>query len=764
MTNDCEARGSIASGPPPLVYLARRLADRTVTATRLAGLEGDGQPFQAINRQVQLTGHTLIRHWAFGGSDDHDQDGPVFVPDLRTTGSVQAFRVSVQHHESEAASAIIVIQGESQAPPRTGAPVAACTMCQVQDAMKGLWSLAGCCRYLYEVNAKDELRVHLMEGPFQKIFGVGRDEMRAPTFALFLRNILPEDRPFPEAVGEILAANGSWSGAYRVRGEDGYVRHMRHFAVRHEYQGSVFVSGLILDESASAAAREESSVFRLSVENSREGFAITDSKGRYTYLNQEHARLFGYPDAGELLGHEWKMLYRPPEVEIIQQKISQEVEKAGFWHGQVLALRKDGTTFKQDLTLSLMASRGLVCVCRDRTEELQINARLEESETMLRTLFDALPMGILIRDEHGVRQFANGFILRGDGSGAAELPSSDWALGGKEWERRQVETDRQVLSTGKSCEYVIESEVAKQKRWFHCIVFLVPASSGGGRRIGSLVMDITRQKRLEQEATNLSERRREFLEMQREFISMVSHEFRTPLTTIQGAQYLLEKLFKQSPGLSRTVTENAEKWLGLQASALATLRKLVDQVLMLNRIAHMTGEASLERLSPADVLAETVARFNDSMDTARVVLRTDLPTGFKASMDPGLVKAAAENLISNGLKYSALGSAVQVRVYAEPNGWAVDVVDEGRGIPQADQAKLFRPFFRAGNVGTVPGTGLGLAIVRRAVDFHGGRIRFESEEDEGTKFELHFPNVARPPADETVLGRVPPIGEEQSHE
>jgi signal transduction histidine kinase len=262
--------------------------------------------------------------------------------------------------------------------------------------------------------------------------------------------------------------------------------------------------------------------------------------------------------------------------------------------------------------------------------------------------------------------------------------------------------------------------------------------------------------RLEHEARIVSERRRELLEIKREFISMVSHEFRTPLTTIQGAQFLLEKLLNESASLSRTVAENAEKWLNLQASGLKTLNKLVDQVLILNRIEHMTGEASLELLSPAVVIAETVAQFNGSMESPRVELRNDVPAGYMATMDSGLTKAAAENLISNGLKYSALDRAVNVRVFADADGWAVEVADRGRGIPGDDQSKLFQPFFRARNVGTVPGTGLGLAIVRRAVDFHRGRIEFESREDDGTRFTLHFPGFVHPPANGEV--RAPLVG------
>lgn len=378
----------------PAVYLAHRGAHDGVVTALLAGSGASWAavrpPLPIIERQIQLTGHALSKHWAFGGSDDHEQEGLVAMPDQDTGSAIQAFRVNIQPHENEADSAIIVVQREevtsspnaAQAEPKPESSVPPWNMV---EATTGIWGLAGCCRYLYEISARDEIRVHMMEGPFPLIYGVDRKEMEAPTFSMFLRNILPEDRPFPEAIRNMLITNGSWSGAYRVRGKDGYVRNMRHFAVYHTHQESAFVSGLILNESAVVAARQEASAFKLSVENSREGFAITDSKGRYSFVNQEHARLFGYENAGELLGREWRILYQPAEIQFIQKRISIDVEEAGFWRGHVTALRKDGSTFQQDLTLSMLPSRGLLCICRDRTEELEMNARLEESETMLRT-------------------------------------------------------------------------------------------------------------------------------------------------------------------------------------------------------------------------------------------------------------------------------------------------------------------------------------------------------------------------------------------
>jgi signal transduction histidine kinase len=361
-----------------------------------------------------------------------------------------------------------------------------------------------------------------------------------------------------------------------------------------------------------------------------------------------------------------------------------------------------------------------------------------------------IPLGATIRDESGRLLFANAFLTHAESKG-------DPAAAGKAWAKRQADVDRQVFADGTSADYTAETGKGDGQRYFHCFVFLLPDAPTHERRVATLIIDITSQKVVAIEAQMLSERRRKFLEVQREFISMVSHEFRTPMTTIHGAQYLVEKLFKKLAKANTSGAENLERWLGMQASALATLRTLVDQVLMLNRTEHMTGQTSLELLSPGEVLEETVERINDPMDPPRVVLSNGVPEEFAAFFDPALVKAAAENLISNGLKYSADGAQVNVRVYTEPNGWVLEVADKGRGIPAGDQASLFKPFFRAGNVGSVPGTGLGLAIVRRAVDFHGGHIIFESDTKSGTRFELHFPNVAIRRGGEIRSGSAPLI-------
>jgi signal transduction histidine kinase len=414
-------------------------------------------------------------------------------------------------------------------------------------------------------------------------------------------------------------------------------------------------------------------------------------------------------------------------------------------HGEDLVFRVSVQRHEDDAESAIIVAQCEVDGPRnpDASAEPQGEAHAVDSSLVIQALFNALPIGVTVRNELGELIFANEHLVREEGARAKGIPGADPTSASKEWVRRQRAADGEVLAGGPPLEYAIETAIAGALRCFQCVVFPLPTLERGDRRVATLIIDITRMKLLEIEAHGQSERRRKFLEVQRQFISMVSHEFRTPMTTIHGAQYLLEKLLKKLTKPNGADAENVERWLGLQTTALATLRKLVDQVLMLNRTEHMTGETSLELFSPGDVLTETVDRINDSMDPPRVLLLNEIPAEFAAYIDPALVKAAAENLISNGLKYSADKERVRVRVSTEPKGWVLEVIDRGIGIPAEDHDKLFRPFFRAGNVGSVPGTGLGLAIVRRAVDFHGGQVEFESDLKSGTRFELHFPNIAQ---------------------
>ncbi len=393
-----------------------------------------------------------------------------------------------------------------------------------------------------------------------------------------------------------------------------------------------------------------------------------------------------------------------------------------------------------DPTLDLLQSLQLHKIASADLREL--TQRLATSEACLQALLKALPLGVATLDDRERLSYANP-CLHGllDPDDLLQLV-------------RQQDLARDVSRAGATHSFEAESDARGKKQHLLITVFSIPQGNALPARVGLLVQDITREKFVDQELRLTAERRREYLELQREFVSMVSHEFRTPLTAIEGSLYLLQRALQQAGALAETVTPRVEKWLGLQAGAVATLKELVDQVLVLNQIEHESAKRVVSPQAPAPLISKLVQGFNDTLHGPRVEFRDELSADYTAEFDPGLVQKAVENLISNGLKYSWPERPVRVRLWHESDGWTVEVADQGRGIPAADQARLFKPFFRASNVLNVPGTGLGLAIVERTMRFHGGRVDFESQHNVGSRFVLRFPHVL-PSPDEDKASRHP---------
>jgi len=252
-------------------------------------------------------------------------------------------------------------------------------------------------------------------------------------------------------------------------------------------------------------------------------------------------------------------------------------------------------------------------------------------------------------------------------------------------------------------------------------------------QICTISTEITETKRLELENKIMAESRTGLLDLQRDFISRASHEFRTPLAALRGALYLMRKR------LPTSVDEKFNRYLQLQSDALDSLTKLVDEFLLLSRIEYATFEAELTPLNLTDLLRSICDQFNDSDPSPRVSLQLKSTPHPRLRLNEGLIRAAVCNLVSNALKYSPPSEIVVVALEHSPDGWTLGVKDRGCGIPVDDRARLFSPFFRARNVGTVAGSGLGLAIVKRAVELHGGTVCFESAENAGSTFQIKLP-------------------------
>ena len=240
-------------------------------------------------------------------------------------------------------------------------------------------------------------------------------------------------------------------------------------------------------------------------------------------------------------------------------------------------------------------------------------------------------------------------------------------------------------------------------------------------------------KRNEEELRKALEREKELSELKSRFVSMASHEFRTPLTTIASSSELIKLYTDTEQQLKR------EKHLHRIQSAVTNLTGILGDFLSLSKLE----EGKISNVpSPVNLLA----LLEESIDDVHVLLKSGqtIHREFKhldqeAMIDNKILKNILLNLLSNAIKYSDAGSTVSLKARLEKGLLKVRIQDEGIGIPESDQKHLFSRFFRADNALNIQGTGLGLNIVHRYLELLEGEIHFESTEGVGTTFSFMVP-------------------------
>jgi signal transduction histidine kinase len=221
--------------------------------------------------------------------------------------------------------------------------------------------------------------------------------------------------------------------------------------------------------------------------------------------------------------------------------------------------------------------------------------------------------------------------------------------------------------------------------------------------------------------------------MKTELVNIVSHELRTPLASVLGFTALLLKR-EFAPATRR-------HYLGIVDAQARRLAALLEDFLDVQRIEHEGVDLAAERVDIARLLDEQAQLFAAQSPKHRVELDVaERPLTVRA--DPNRLAQVVGNLLSNAIKYSPDGGRVEVHAERRNGGVRISVRDEGRGIPEEQQGRIFTKFFRgdAGATG-ITGTGLGLAVSRQIVEAHGGTIGFDSDPGEGSTFWLELPGA-----------------------
>lgn len=380
-----------------------------------------------------------------------------------------------------------------------------------------------------------------------------------------------------------------------------------------------------------------------------------------------------------------------------------------------------------------------------KQSQKQAEKALSQDRELLSTLIKNVPVGIISTDALGKILFVNPAYEKICGYSSEELVGQNPPY--PYWDLADLETIYREFRLAMSGEKQHIELWFTRKNGERFLARLQPITifddQGNMLRHLATMEDITQSKRIEEELSKALETERELNQLKSRFITMVSHEYRTPLTTILSSAELLERYTHKFAEETKL-----KHYQSIQTSAQA-LAQLVNDVLTLNKI-----EAGKQEFNPSPINLEQFC--HELMEDLQLTLGSQHNLVFTSQaynkltaqqtdsrdssyIDERLLRYIISNLLSNAIKYSPKDSTIQFNLTYEQNNAILQIQDEGIGIPLEDQAHLFESFHRGSNVGTISGTGLGLTIVQRCVELHRGQMAVESEVGVGTRFTVTLP-------------------------
>ncbi len=311
--------------------------------------------------------------------------------------------------------------------------------------------------------------------------------------------------------------------------------------------------------------------------------------------------------------------------------------------------------------------------------------------------------------------------------------SIDDILNSENFNHQQIYTS--LLDDSNSVETIEIACKTKQQKLtrieFNC--FVVPTEIEGFLNCVYIGRDITSRKQAEIEIRKALEQEKELRELKSGFISMASHEFRNPLSSI----LICAQTLANSDNISR---KEQRFYLQSIRDAALNMQSLLEDILILSKTEAGKQKYNPSKLDLKNFCRQVIQELKSTYLERNINLNIDNDFS-QVYFDDKLLWHILTNLLSNALKYSSPSEPVELKVnFSEDHTKVIiEVSDHGMGIPQESQKHLFESFYRASNVGDIPGTGLGMSIVKKAVESHQGTIEVESQINVGTNVRVILP-------------------------
>jgi PAS domain S-box-containing protein len=479
---------------------------------------------------------------------------------------------------------------------------------------------------------------------------------------------------------------------------------------------------------------------RLMVDSIRDyGIFMLDLQGRVASWNTGAQRLKGYT-AEEIIGKQLSTFYtaadreaRRPEMLIAQAATEGRVEDIGW------RVRKDGSLFWANVTITaLRDSQGHLCgfakVTRDLTERRLQEERARRSEEQFRLMVESVQdYAIFKLSPDGIVTTWNAGAERIKGYRAPEIIGQHFS---RFYDLAEVQAGKCAFELEMaSREGRFEDEGWRLRKdgsrfWANVVITALRGFDGDLLGFAKVTRDLTDRRRLDDERVRRAQAE-EAIRLRDEFVSMVSHELKTPLTGLQlQLQALVRKMKTNDPKVAVQ--------LHRAAASGNRLASLIEMLLDVARIADGGFQLSPELLDLATLVAGVADRFSDAARKAAAPMAVRSEGSLLGRWDRLRMEQLVASLLSNALKYGA-GGSIDVKVSGRGEGVLLEVRDRGPGIPAEDLEGLFERFGRRGSMRHHGGLGLGLYLVREIAHAHGGQVEVRNASDGGAYFAVQLP-------------------------
>ena len=517
------------------------------------------------------------------------------------------------------------------------------------------------------------------------------------------------------------------------------------------------------------------------------GNLVTNNSGEIEAINPYALKEFGYTEQ-ELVGKKVELLIpsrlRQDHVHH-RQKFHQKPQNRPVGVGLCLfALKKDGTEFPVEISLGnyhnnrdqfviafisnisdrkkaeaeiLQLNNDLELTVQKRTKDLNktlvqlelSNDMLEEAISFQKAILDNAGAMIIATNEKGIIRFFNPEASVNTGYAESEVINKQSPIIFHD----QNEIARKRRELFKEFGLVIKDDidvmVEKSKRDIHdeeqytyirkngstfpVLLTITAIRNNEGEITGymGVAIDISARKKAEEDLREALNKEKELSELKSRFVSMASHEFRTPLSTVLSSAYLIEKYTSAEDQAKR------KKHLQRIVSSVNMLTDILNDFLSLGRIEEGKIQVRLTRFDLYELVTSQTGEMKGILKEQQKI-HYHHQGNREVVLDPSLLKHIIINLVSNASKFSLPDMPIEIRTIVDDDRVILSVKDQGMGISKEDQKHLMERFFRGVNAGNIQGTGLGLHLVSKYAELMNGTVEFTSELEKGTEFHITF--------------------------